>query len=184
MKKLTSLVIAIAVLVIPSPVDAHHPEVKATALCENGTYTVNYAAEAWETDEDGRRINHGISVELSGPVSAKDSGKFNAENGYKFTGSFKSLPSGTYKVKVVSSLPWGKNGEHGSAGEWRETSITVSGPCAEFAPRVTTPLPKTPEVIPAPTSTTIVAAEGSSKVEVRSSSSSATPIAASPKFTG
>jgi hypothetical protein len=122
---------------------AHHPEVVATNVCaETGAVpTIQVVATAWETDwGNDHRVNNDVRIDVTGPgVNLTRSGSF-AAPGYAITTTF-AVPGAegrTLTVRVTSVAPWGPNGEYGSAGEYRETTVTVAPPCPANTTTTTT----------------------------------------------
>lgn len=140
---------------------AHHPEVVATNVCtEAGAApTIQVVATAWETNwGDDHRVNNDVRIDVTGPgVNLTRSGKFVAPD-YSITTTF-AVPGAegrTLTVRVTSVAPWGPNGEFGSAGEFRETTVTVAPPCNDSTTTTsttTTVPPSTTTQPPAPTTT-------------------------------
>src|SRR5262249_42520483 len=61
--------------------------------------------------------------------------------GYSITTQF-AVPQAvgqTLTVRVTSVAPWGPNGEYGSAGETRFTTVTVAPPCNDMTTTTTAP---------------------------------------------
>jgi LPXTG-motif cell wall-anchored protein len=144
-----------------APASAHHPEVVATNVCSGGVPSIDVTATAWADLPPGwtpdHRVNNNVRIDVDGPgVDLTASGAF-AAPGYSFTVQF-AVPQAvgqTLTVRVTSVAPWGVNGEYGSAGEFRETTVTVAPPCDEGP---TTTVPSTTTA--APTTTTVAPGSG------------------------
>ena len=127
---------AAALLALASPASAHHPTVAATATCDEITVT----AVAWQTDEADRRHNDSVTVTINGATAT--TGRFDADNDYRFTATFPAV-AGTYRVVVTSAAPWGPAQQYGSVGESRSSAVTVPDcpPPTTAAPVPTTAAP-------------------------------------------
>ena len=104
---LTAMFVATAV-----PALAHHPEVEATAFCEeDGQVYVDYSTWAWvKTDyipnpTDDHRTNNDVRVYLNGELV--DSGAFNVDNEFMFGGTnpgTERYTSATLRVVIRGSM--------------------------------------------------------------------------------
>jgi LPXTG-motif cell wall-anchored protein len=161
MKKLlvcTLVAVAAALAWNVSSASAHHPEVVATNVCTDGVPSIQVTATAWADLPPGwtpdHRINNNIRIDVDGPgVDLTSNGAFTAPD-YSFTLQF-AVPQAvgqTLTVRVTSVASWGANGEYGSAGEFRETTVTVAPPCNEGT-TTTTAAPTTVAPTTAPTTT-------------------------------
>jgi hypothetical protein len=169
MKKLLvcSLVAVVAALAWNvGSASAHHPEVVATNVCTDGVPTIEVTAFAWTDLPAGwapdHRVNNNIRIDVIGP-GLTASGAFAAPD-YSFTVQF-AVPQSvgqTLTVRVTSVAAWGPNGEYGSAGQSRETTVTVAPPCNEGTTTTTTAAPTTTTA--APTSTTVAPDAGATTV--------------------
>ena len=126
---------------------AHHPEIVATPQCYSATTArITVTASAWVTPEPGHRINNNVEVTIAGQTF---SGAFTDANGYQFSGTVDVPADGaTYTARATAIAPWGLNGEYGSAGEFRETTVTVPNECVAGATSTTLP----PTTLPTTTS--------------------------------
>jgi LPXTG-motif cell wall-anchored protein len=143
-----------------SSASAHHPEVVVTTDCPDGVPTIEVTAYAWTDLPPGwgtdHRVNNNIRIDVDGPgVDLTASGAFAAPD-YSFTVGFDvPVAAGTtLTVRATSVGPWGPNGEYGSTGEYRETTVTVEPPCEEGGTTTTT----------APPTTTVAPGGGSTSV--------------------
>lgn len=130
---------------------AHHPEIAATPQCYSATTArITVTASAWVTPEPGHRINNNVEVTIAGQTF---SGAFTDANGYQFSGTVDVPADGaTYTARATAIAPWGLNGEYGSAGEFRETTVTVPTECVAGATSTTLP-PTTLPTTTAPSTT-------------------------------
>jgi hypothetical protein len=148
-----------------SSASAHHPEVVATNVCTDGVPTIEVTATAWADLPPGwgvdHRINNNVRIDVDGPgVDLTASGAFTAP-GYSITTQF-AVPQAvgqTLTVRVTSVAPWGASGEYGSAGEFRETTVTVAAPCTEGTSS-TTAAPTTAAPTTAAPTTTVGSGSG------------------------
>jgi hypothetical protein len=156
---------------------AHHPEVVATNVCaETGAVpTIQVVATAWQTDwGNDHRVNNDVRIDVTGPgVNLSRSGTFVGPD-YSITTTF-AVPGAegrTLTVRVTSVAPWGPNGEFGSAGEFRETTVTVAPPCpgtsttTTTVPPTTTSTPAPPTTTAAPVSPTTTPSSGAGSADV------------------
>jgi LPXTG-motif cell wall-anchored protein len=149
-----------------SSASAHHPDVVATNVCTDGVPTIEVTASAWTELPPGwgqdHRQNNNVRIDVTGPgVNLTTSGAFTPPS-YSVTTQF-AVPQAvgqTLTVRVTSVAPWGPNGEYGSAGEFRETTVTVAPPCDEGT--TTTAAPTTTSA--APTTTVGPGAGGTTSV--------------------
>lgn len=162
---LTCLLAVIVSFLWADRADAHHPEIQASAVCsDSGLALVTVIAEAWANPEPIRRINHQVSIDYfdnglnKGWVNVA-LGSFGASNNFTIsTIANVALSQGSVLFRATSVANWGPNGEFGSAGEYRETTVQLPTGCG--TPPVITPPPVTPPVTTppvvtlAPTSTT------------------------------
>jgi LPXTG-motif cell wall-anchored protein len=156
-KLLVCAVVAVAAALAwnVSSASAHHPEVVASNVCTNGVPGIEVTASAWVTDWTAdHRVNNNVRIDVTGNgVSLTSSGTFVAPD-YSFTRQF-DVPGAvgqTLTVRATSVAAWGPNGEYGSAGEFRETTVTVAPPCNETTTTTTA----------APTTTVAPGASGTS----------------------
>ena len=131
-----ALVIA-GFVVFQSVASAHHPEIQASPVCFNETSArITVTATAWTTPEPDHRINPNVVVTIAGQTF---NGAFNAGNGYQFSVQVTVPANGaTYIARATAVAAWGPNGEFGSAGEFRETTVTVPTQCVEGGTTTTT----------------------------------------------
>jgi len=131
-----ALVIA-GFVVFQSVASAHHPEIQASPACFNETSArITVTATAWTTPEADHRINPNVVVTIAGQTF---NGAFNAGNGYQFSVQITVPANGaTYVARATAVAAWGPNGEFGSAGEFRETTVTVPTACVEGGTTTTT----------------------------------------------
>ncbi|HRE01011.1 MAG TPA: LPXTG cell wall anchor domain-containing protein, partial [Ilumatobacteraceae bacterium] len=137
---------------------AHHSEISASVDCAN---TISWTATSWSTGDSG--TNNKVKVwyttsSSSTQVTLTDTGKFNASNSYKFSGTL-AWPGSVTSVTiwVQEQVKWGAN--QNLAGPAGAASITVKKP---------TTCPGTPQP---PTSTVTCASATSATVVVRFGSS-------------
>ena len=162
-----ALVIA-GLIVFQSVATAHHPEIQATSVCiSETTARIVVTASAWATPEADHRINTNVVVTVANQTF---NGAFTAANGYQFSATVNVPANGaTYVARATAVTAWGPNGEFGSAGEFRETSVTVPTACVETGTTTTTstttsttttsttvPTTTAPPTTAAPTSVTTV----------------------------
>ena len=126
---------------------AHHPEIEATPQCYSATTArITVTASAWVTPEPGHRINNDVEVTIAGQTF---SGAFTEANGFQFSNTVDVPANGaTYTARATAVAPWGLTGEFGSAGEFRETTVTVPNECVAGATSTTLP----PTTLPTTTS--------------------------------
>jgi hypothetical protein len=189
-----------ATLGLTTIADAHHPEIVAVAGCvQNAQASVIVTATAWATGDPGHRINDAIAIEwLDGTTwRTAAQGAFTIET-TSFTRAL-TLPANsgapaTYRLRARATVAWGDRQQHGSAGEFREASATVTRNCT--VPTTTTvattvpvaPVPSNPplrEVAPEPKLPPVVT---SSTVLMRTPSLPEAPpaqaVVETPRFTG
>jgi hypothetical protein len=184
------------ILLFTTTADAHHPEVTASPYCDG---SVLVTATAWTTADPTHRVNNDILISLdppsatgatgasavigsgssgtgSGPTgNVSTTGSFNAENNYTFSVMFYHVSLGTHTVRATAVVGWGANEEFGFAGDFREVSVTVTGPCTDTVITTTTDTPQAPlESIPTILTPTTTVVE----------TPVATPVEDTPKFTG
>ncbi|MEO5841829.1 MAG: hypothetical protein ABIQ73_14745 [Acidimicrobiales bacterium] len=131
-----ALVIA-GLIFFQSVASAHHPEIEATPVCVAPTTArITVTATAWTTPEADHRINNNVVVTIAGQTF---NGAFTAANSYQFS-VFVDVPANgaTYVARATAVTAWGPNGEFGSAGEFRETSVTAPPQCVEGGTTTTT----------------------------------------------
>lgn len=141
-----ALVIA-GVVFFQSVASAHHPEIQATPVCFSETIArVTVTTSAWVTPEPDHRINNNVVVTIAGQTF---NGAFTAANGYQFS-VFVDVPANgaTYVARATAVTAWGPNGEFGSAGEFRETSVTVPPQCVGNGTTTTTTTSTTTTTVP------------------------------------
>jgi hypothetical protein len=115
---------------------AHHPEIQATPQCVSGTLArITVTTSAWATPDASHRINSNVQLTVG---SQTFPGAFTAANGYQFSVTLDVPANGaTYTARATAVAPWGPNGEFGSAGEFRETTVTAPLECV-VAPTTST----------------------------------------------
>jgi LPXTG-motif cell wall-anchored protein len=151
-----------------SSAGAHHPEVVAVNVCPDGVPTIEVTATAWADLPPGwttdHRVNNNVRIDVDGPgVDLTASGAFTGPD-FSITTQF-AVPQAvgeTLTVRVTSVAPWGPDGEYGSAGEFRETTVTVAPPCDDMTTTTTTAAPTTTTA--PPTTTVAPGAEGTTSV--------------------
>jgi LPXTG-motif cell wall-anchored protein len=184
MKKLlvsAVLVVAVAFLWNTSGASAHHPEVVARNVCVDGVPGIEVTTTAWQTDwTPDHRINTNVRIDVTGNgVALTSTGTFVGPD-YAFTRQF-ATPNAvgqTLTVRATSVAPWGPNGEYGSAGEYRETTVTVAPPCDEM-PTTTTAAPTTT----ASPSTTVSPGSSATSVPSTVAPATTTPVTSTPATT-
>ena len=131
-----ALVIA-GLIVFQSVASAHHPEIQATSVCfSETTARITVTASAWDTPDADHRINANVVITVAGQTF---SGAFTAANGYQFSATVDVPANGaTYVARATAVTAWGPAGQFGSAGEFRETSVTVPTECVEGGTTTTT----------------------------------------------
>jgi hypothetical protein len=119
-----------------APASAHHPEVSATSVCDDDTAFIDFSVEAWATEEADRRHNNDVRVSLAGVEVA--TGAFNEANDYSFDGRIDATgyEGQTVTLRVTAVAKWGVNEDKGSAGEYRETQVTVVEGCSDAGPEL------------------------------------------------
>lgn len=135
-----------------APASAHHPEVSATSVCDDEVAFIDFSVEAWASDEADRRHNNDVRVSLAGVEVA--TGTFNEGNDYSFDGRIDATgyEGQTVTIRVTAVPRWGVNENKGSAGEYRETQVTVVEGCAPTGPELP---PYEPSQCPIPDETAI-----------------------------
>jgi len=123
-------------------------------VCFNETSArITVTATAWTTPEPDHRINPNVVVTIAGQTF---NGAFNAGNGYQFSVQVTVPANGaTYVARATAVAAWGPNGEFGSAGEFRETTVTVPTACVEGGTTTTTTSTTTTSSTSTTTSTTV-----------------------------
>ena len=131
-----ALVIA-GLMMFQSVASAHHPEIQATPVClTETTARITVTTSAWDTSEADHRINTNVALTFANQTF---NGAFNAANGYQFSVAVDVPANGTtYVARATAIAPWGPNGEFGSAGEFRETTVTAPNPCLANTTTTTT----------------------------------------------
>lgn len=101
---------------------AHHPEITAEAVCEDGAAVISFTSTAWggfggDPTNDPSRQNSRIDITFDGVVV--DSGAYDAPT-YSFSGSAPAPagkgPGDTVEVNAVAVGNWGNGAEGGGAG--------------------------------------------------------------------
>jgi biotin carboxyl carrier protein len=120
---------------------AHHPEVTAVNVCAEGVPSIDVTATAWQTSlGEDHRVDHLVRIDVTGDgTNLTASGAFGPPS-YAITARF-AVPQAvgkTLHVRATSVAPWGPNEQYGSAGEFRETTVTVAGPCTPPSTTTTT----------------------------------------------
>ena len=130
-----------------SVASAHHPEIQATSVCfSETTARITVTASAWTTPEADHRINTNVVITVANQTF---NGAFTAANGYQFSATVDVPANGaTYVARATAVTAWGPNGEFGSAGEFRETSVTVPTACVETGTTTTTTTSTTTTTVP------------------------------------
>ena len=166
--------------------DAHHPEVSASAPCEDetGRALVQIKAESWSQAGygDEHRYNANVSVSFDGVTVG--SGAFLPSNNFSFTVKYSAKADGaTHTVRATAVAGFGPVGEFGSAGEFRESTVKLPIDCKETAPTTTTtkPVTTTTTTTPPATTTTVPTEVGG---VVQSRPDVAAPIVVVPRFAG
>ena len=120
-----------------SVASAHHPEIQATSVCfTETTARITVTTSAWTTPEADHRINNNVVLTVANKTF---NGAFTAANGYQFSATVDVPANGaTYVARATAVTAWGPNGEFGSAGEFRETSVTVPTACVQGGTTTTT----------------------------------------------
>lgn len=150
-------IVALSVL----PASGHHPEISGTAVCsDQGTSLVTVTAVAWDNPEPIRRVNNSISIDsvINGVFANAAVGAFNAADNYTIVVTVPEPTSlGSVVFRATSVTDWGPNGEFGSAGEYRETTVQLPTNCPQASPITTvaptTTIPTTTTSTTAPTTT-------------------------------
>jgi LPXTG-motif cell wall-anchored protein len=108
-----------------APAYAHHPEITATVLCEDGTIVIQWMSKSWKQDpnNDGESGNPDIRIYFDGVEVAK--GAYTAANGYQFGGTtpWPNLNDTHVVVKAVAVAAF-NNGN--SKGEFRTTTVDLT----------------------------------------------------------
>lgn len=196
-RRLTAGVTIAALLGATSIADAHHPEITVNPGCiQNAQASVFVTATAWQTGDPAHRVNNDIGIDVwngSQWVNASN-GAFTL-NVSSFTRAL-TLPADvtpvTARIRAIARVPWGPNGEFGSVGEWRETTVTVNRPCLTVDPvpstvpptfpPTTAPDPKLPPFTTTPTTVPPVSLVPPA-VELPASPP-ASVVVTTPRFTG
>lgn len=197
-KRHLTLPIIAALVATTAVADAHHPEIVALPGCiANAQASVFVTATAWQTGTPDHRVNNAISLQRwdgASWVPLGVGGQFTAANP-SFVRAV-TVPADvapvTVRVRAIANVPWGADQQHGNAGEWRETTVTITRLCT-IAPPVTATPPTT--TVPAAPTTTVPAAPVVTVPVVTSSTvlerptvpleaPAAVAVVASPKFTG
>lgn len=196
-KRLTAGVTLAALLGATTIADAHHPEITANPGCvQNAQASVFVTATAWQTGDPAHRVNNDIGIDIW-----NGSQWVNASNGAftltvtSFTRAL-TLPADvtpvTARIRAIARVPWGPNGEFGSVGESRETTVTVTMPCLTSDPVPTTTVPPVfppttapdPKLPPFTTTTTVPPVVLAPPMVELPQSPPASVVVTTPKFTG
>ncbi len=139
--------IAIAGAVVGGGVaSAHHPEITASASCDN---IVRWTVYAWDGPTEDSRTNPDVvvtySVDLGAPTTLA-TGAFNPEDSFQFSGQF-GWPAGATQVDITVTAvgPW-KNGSGGGSA----STVKVQLKCS-----TTTTVPVTTTTVPVTTTTEV-----------------------------
>ena len=146
---------------------AHHPEISAQISCgETGTVVVSFVATSWTTPEADRRVNSSVAVDIvvAGVTTRITTGAFTVGDGYRFGGTATlARPTAGVVVRATALAAFGPQGEYGSQGASRETTVLALPMCPDGATTTaasgtstteSTPA-ATPATAPAPTTTTV-----------------------------
>ncbi len=107
---------------------AHHPEISASQICDDGALAIAYESISWRTDGGSGSGHDDIRIEIqvngSGPWTEVANGAYNAGNNYRFSGSIDGTPYEGQSIVVRARAvgPW-TNGQGGN--ETRQTSAFV-----------------------------------------------------------
>jgi hypothetical protein len=133
---LSAVGILMSVMVVFAPAAlAHHPEISARQVCDDGNVAIAYDSVSWRTDGLSGSAHNDIRIEVqvggSGPWTQVGSGAYNAGNNYRFSGAFdaSTYVGQSIVVRARAVGAW-TNGQGG--GETRQTSaIVVNLVCTE-----------------------------------------------------
>lgn len=174
----------VAVLVLGTAADAHHPEVSATAICfDNETALVDVHVVSWDTDDPTHRVNLDIEIDVLNPniVDALawvpvSHGQFTAANNYQFD-VFLSEPLGVKQmdIRAIAIAGFGQDGSFDNAGTFRTVTVTLPTSCGTASTTTTT---QNPTGVPATTTTP------QNKIIERTIDTPAVPVENTPKFAG
>ncbi|HEY7468574.1 MAG TPA: hypothetical protein VIC07_03450 [Acidimicrobiia bacterium] len=135
----SALFLSLMVVFAPAAL-AHHPEISASQVCEEGEVRIAYESVSWLTTGASGSAHNDIRIEIqvngSGTWVEVGNGAYNAGNDYRFSGSFDAEPyvGDSLVVRARAVGPW-TNGQGG--GETRSTSaIVVNLECSENATAV------------------------------------------------
>ncbi len=159
---------------------AHHPEIEASAVCVPvSTARITVTTTAWDTTEVEHRVNNDIEVTIAGKSLH---GAFNDANDYTFSVTVDVPADGaTYTARATAIAQWGPDATFGSAGEFRETDVTVPNSCPGENTTTTTVPPTTAPSTTAPTTTVATQPTATIGVQVQGISETRTQVLA---FTG
>ncbi len=107
---------------------AHHPEISASQICDDGALAIAYESISWRTDGGSGSGHNDIRIEIqvngSGPWTQVANGAYNAGNNYRFSGSIDGSPyQGQNIIVRARAVGAWTNGQGG--GETRQTSAFV-----------------------------------------------------------
>ncbi len=171
------LLVIAGLLMFQSVASAHHPEIQATPVClTETTARITVTTRAWDTSEPDHRVNTNVAVTIA---TQTFNGAFTAANGYQFSVAVTVPANGvTYVARATSIAPWGPNGEFGSAGEFRETTVTAPNPCpASTSTTTTTTSTTTTTTIPPTTAPPTTAPSTTAPVNIAPTTASPTSTA-------
>ena len=114
---------------------AHHPEISASQVCDDGDVAIAYESVSWRTDGGSGSAHNDIRIDIqvngSGPWTEIANGAYNAGNNYRFSGVIDGTPyvgqSVVVRARAVGAWTNGQGG-----GETRQTSpFVVNLVCTE-----------------------------------------------------
>jgi LPXTG-motif cell wall-anchored protein len=108
-----------------APAYAHHPEITATVLCQDGEIVIEWTSKSWKQDpnSDGESGNPDIRIYFDGVQVAK--GAYTSANGYEFSGTnpWPDLDDSHVVVKALAVAAF-NNGN--SQGEYRTVTVDLT----------------------------------------------------------
>ncbi|MEX2252086.1 MAG: hypothetical protein WD895_08430, partial [Acidimicrobiia bacterium] len=135
---LSAVAVLMSMMVVFAPAAlAHHPEVSAFQICLEQRLAIQYDAISWRTDGGSGSGHSNIDIEVrvngTGSWFPVGNGAFNAENNYRFSGTFDADPylGDSIEVRALSVGPWDNGVEGGQT--WTTSGFTVDQNCNEEA---------------------------------------------------
>ncbi len=123
----SAVFMSLMVMLAPAAL-AHHPEISAGQICDDGKVAITYDSISWKTDGSPGSGHSNIVIEVrvggSGSWAQVGNGSYNAGNNYRFSGEFDGQPYANMSIEVRARAvgSW-DNGLGG--GETRTTGAFV-----------------------------------------------------------